>query len=441
MIESRSIQWPSERLAMLFSENTEKNDLFSEKKALQFRYGEIISKKQFEFTPDLIETYKKYTIIQPNDIMINGLNLNYDFVSQRVAHVPTNGIITSAYICLRPRGNVNSRFYTYYLKALDSRKVLNGMGTGIRLTLSYDLMKNMPLPVPPRAEQDQIVRYLDWQVSKINRLIAAKKREIGLLKEQEQIQISRIIVHGNYDDSDLVESGEQWIGSIPKTWITCRCKYLFSERNERSQEGQETHLSMSQKHGLVPDSMLDERRMLSESYAGGKICYEDDLVLNRLKAHLGVFSLAPQMGVISPDYTVLVPSKEKINPQYAEHVLKSVKCRRELRIRVRGIIEGFWRLYTEDFNTIVIPLPPLSEQVQIVEQIEQYHAALQDAIGGIDKQIEKLQELRTRLISDVVTGQIDVRDVEIPDFEYTPDNDAVDNDDDADDEDISEQEE
>ena len=87
--------------------------------------------------------------------------------------------------------------------------------------------------------------------------------------------------------------------------------------------------------------MLDEHRMLSASYKGGKICYKDDLVLNRLKAHLGVFALAPQFGVISPDYTVLVPNTEKILPIFAETVLKSRRCRRELQIRVRGIIEAF----------------------------------------------------------------------------------------------------
>ena len=85
---------------------------------------------------------------------------------------------------------------------------------------------------------------------------------------------------------------------------------------------------------------------------------------------MGVFALAPQLGVISPDYTVLVPNVSKILPAYAEMALKSIRCRGELRIRVRGIVEGFWRLYTDDFNTIVLPVPPLEEQAIIMQHID-----------------------------------------------------------------------
>lgn len=411
-------RWHTSRLALLFSENTQKNNLFSETHALQFKYGSLVAKKQYDLTDDLIDTYKKYTIIQPDDIIVNGLNLNYDFVTRRVALSEHKGIITSAYICLRPRKSISAKFYTYYLKALDSMKVFNGMGTGIRLTLSYDLMKNMALPVPLRDEQDQIVRYLDWQVSKINRLIAAKRKQITVLQEQLKHCISDAVFRGISDDIILKDSGVEWIGTIPEHWSVIRCKYVFAERDERSIAGEEVHLSMSQKYGLVPDAKLDERRMLSESYAGGKICYKDDLVLNRLKAHLGVFALSPQKGVVSPDYTVLVPNTERILPAYGEAVLKSDLCRRELRIRVRGIIEGFWRLYTDDFNTVVIPLPPLKEQEQIMEYLNTLNGKFTALKQNLEQEIATLQDLRTRLISDVVTGQMDVRSIEVPEFEY-----------------------
>ena len=411
-------RWRSVRLASLFHENTVKNEDFLLSNALQFRYGSIVQKKKFDLTSDLIETYKKYTLIQPGDIMINGLNLNYDFITQRVALVPSTGIITSAYICLRPRNSVNYRFYTYYLKALDALKVFNGLGTGIRLTLSYDSIKNMVLPLPPREEQDQIVRYLDWQVSKINRLIAAKRKEIALLHEQHKRRISEAVLHGNDDGCCQKDSGVEWIGMIPEHWSVIRCKYVFTERDERSIAGEEEHLSMSQKYGLVPDSKLDERRMLSESYVGGKVCYKNDLVLNRLKAHLGVFALSPQKGVISPDYTVLIPNAERILPTYGEAVLKSDLCRRELRIRVRGLIDGFWRIYTDDFNTIVIPLPPLKEQEQIMKHLSALNNKFTALKQRLEQEINILHELRTRLISDVVTGQVDVRSIKVPDNEY-----------------------
>jgi type I restriction-modification system specificity subunit len=290
--------------------------------------------------------------------------------------------------------------------------------TGIQNLDLNSMLAQERFPVPPREEQDQIVRYLDWQVSKINRLIAAKRKQIALLHEQHKRRISEAVLHGNDDGCCQKDSGVEWIGMIPEHWSVIRCKYVFTERDERSIAGEEEHLSMSQKYGLVPDSKLDERRMLSESYVGGKICYKNDLVLNRLKAHLGVFALSPQKGVISPDYTVLVPNAERILPTYGEAVLKSDLCRRELRIRVRGIIEGFWRLYTDDFNTIVIPLPTLKEQRQIMEYIGALDEKSIVLKQNLEKEIVVLQDLRTRLISDVVTGQIDVRGIKVPDDEY-----------------------
>lgn len=333
---------------------------------------------------------------------------------------PLDGSVSLINIVLKPRQSWNEKYVHYLMRChlFSEEYYRNGRGIVADLwTTRYSEMKSILLPVPPRKEQDQIVRYLDWQTSKINRLIAAKKQQIHVLREQQQKLICEVITKGVHSDVGYKDSHIAWIGDIPSHWSAIRCKYLFRERDERSKEGMETHLSMSQKYGLVPDSQLDERRMLSESYAGGKLCYQDDLVLNRLKAHLGVFALAPQFGVISPDYTVLIPNTERIIPSFGEMVLKSALCRRELRVRVRGIIEGFWRLYTDDFYTIYLPVPPIEEQKEIMQYIDaqaKKTAALENALN---REIELLHELRTRLISDVVIGQIDVRSIEVPDFE------------------------
>ena len=330
------------------------------------------------------------------------------------------GIISPAYTILIPHEPMTASYFRYLAKSKLFIGLLTLCVTGIRegQNIDYGKLRDHLLPVPPRNEQDQIVRYLDWQVSKINRLIAAKRKQITVLQEQLKHCISDAVFRGISDDIILKDSGVEWIGTIPEHWSVIRCKYVFAERDERSIAGEEEHLSMSQKYGLVPDAKLDERRMLSESYAGGKICYKDDLVLNRLKAHLGVFALSPQKGVVSPDYTVLVPNTERILPAYGEAALKSDLCRRELRIRVRGIIEGFWRLYTDDFNTVVIPLPPLKEQEQIMEYLNTLNGKFTALKQNLEQEIATLQDLRTRLISDVVTGQMDVRSIEVPEFEY-----------------------
>lgn len=346
-----------------------------------------------------------------------------------------DGSVSLINIVLTPRDRWNSRYVHYLMRsqAFSEEYYRNGRGIVSDLwTTRYSEMKSILLPIPPHDEQDQIVRFLDWEVSAINRLIATKKKQIALLREREAVHISHIVVQGLDHTIPVRDSNVEWIGKIPVHWETMRCKYLFKERDERSAEGKEQHLSMSQKYGLVPDTQLDERRMLSESYKGGKLCYKDDLVLNRLKAHLGVFALAPQLGVISPDYTVLMPNKNRIVPAYAETVLKSIRCRGELRVRVRGIVEGFWRLYTDDFNTIVLPVPPLGEQNEIMQYIAEYRNSTKVYCDILLQEIAALQELKTRIIFDVVTGQMDVRNIEIPDYEYVDEEpDAVDSDEDT----------
>ena len=342
-----------------------------------------------------------------------------------------DGSVSLINIVLTPRNLWNSRYVHYLLRSqpFSEEYYRNGRGIVADLwTTRYSEMKSILLPVPPRSEQDQIVRFLDWKVSSINKLISVKRKQIALLHERQSVHISHIVTHGLRNGVAAKASGAEWLGDIPEHWHTMRCKYLFSERDERSQDGSEQHLSMSQKHGLVPDSQLDERRMLSESYVGGKLCDKDDLVLNRLKAHLGVFALAPQSGVISPDYTVLRPNTERLLPSFAETVLKSDCCRGELRIRVRGIIEGFWRLYTDDFNTIVLPVPPLDEQAEIMEYIVEFRDKAKKYEDTLTQEISSLQELKARLISDTVTGKIDVRGIQIPKYEFAEENIDTEND-------------
>jgi type I restriction enzyme S subunit len=332
-----------------------------------------------------------------------------------------DGSVSLINLVLQPRQAMENSYVHYLLRSQPFSEEYYRYGRGIVAdlwTTRFSEMKNIMLPVPPLEEQTQIVRFLDWKVSSINKLISIKKKQIELQRQRVSTQISKVVTQGIRKDTELKDSNVEWIGLIPKRWRTMRCKYLFSERDERSVEGREQHLSMSQKYGLVPDSQLDERRMLSESYKGGKLCYKNDLVLNRLKAHLGVFALAPQLGVISPDYTVLVPNTERINPDYAETVLKSIRCRGELRVRVRGITEGFWRLYTNDFNTIVLPIPSLEEQAEIMDYISTLKCTAKRYEDILSAEIDALHELKTRVISDAVTGKMDVRGTEIPDYEF-----------------------
>lgn len=411
-------QWELKKIKWSFKERSEKGYPDEPLLVASQNMGVVPKNVYGKRTVEALKDLDKLKLVKVGDYVVSLRSFQGG-----IEYAYYQGIISPAYTIMRPNPDFCSAYYKFLFKSAPFIKLLTTCVTGIRegQNIDYGKLKNHYIPVPPRAEQNQIVRFLDWKVSEINKLISIKRCQISLLDEAMERKISDVIIHGLSANVPLKESGTKWIGALPANWQVIRCKYLFKERDQRSETGEEQHLSMSQKYGLIPDRMLDEHRMLSASYKGGKICYKDDLVLNRLKAHLGVFALAPQFGVISPDYTVLVPNTEKILPIFAETVLKSRRCRRELQIRVRGIIEGFWRLYTDDFYTIVIPVPSLDEQRDIMDYISSTEKRISNYVDTIKKEINVLKELKTRIISDVVTGKIDVRNIPVPAYEHVDD--------------------
>ena len=159
---------------------------------------------------------------------------------------------------------------------------------------------------------------------------------------------------------------------------------------------------MSQIHGLVESSKIDTWRLRSESYAGGKLCETGDLVLNRLKAHLGVFAHASIPGVISPDYTVFRPINN-IDVRYFEHLYKTPAYKTELRKHTKGIVEGFWRLYSDDFYDLRVIVPPKDEQSKIVAYLDSYNRRIRRLIRNKRRLIGLLSEQKQAIINRAVT--------------------------------------
>ncbi len=182
--------WEVKRLGASFTENRLANSNLESTDAFQFNYGTLVRKKREYKAEEDAEVYAKYTLLKPNDIVVNGLNLNYDFVSQRVAIAKEEGIITSAYLTLRPRPKVNAEYFCFLLKTMDAHKLFHGMGTGIRLTLSFSEVKKQNIPVPPLPEQQAIVDYIDDKLKKIDQCLADLQSEIDYLKEFKQRLIS-----------------------------------------------------------------------------------------------------------------------------------------------------------------------------------------------------------------------------------------------------------
>ncbi|MCS5700324.1 restriction endonuclease subunit S [Cyanobium sp. FGCU-52] len=325
---------------------------------------------------------------------------------------PVSGLISPAYVVCRALPGIDSSYFSRLFKTDDYLAEIDAASRGIvkdRNRLYWDQFKQICSPLPPASEQVAIARFLTWATNRLDRAIGAKRRIIALLQEQKQAIIHRAVTRGLDPAVPLKDSGIPWLGEIPEHWEVRRAKYLFREVDRRSQTGTETHLAMSQRLGLVPSSMV-QSTLRSQSYAGGKLCSSGDLVLNRLKAHLGVFAVAKQDGVISPDYTVL-REQALAHADYYACILKSPGCRGELQTRAKGIVEGFWRLYTDDFYEIRLPTPPIDEQLLIMDLASQQTRGQETAISRLESEITLLREYRTRLIADVVTGKLDVREV------------------------------
>ena len=354
----------------------------------------------------IMEDRSKYKRASCGDVAYNMMRM----WQGAVGVAPVDGLVSPAYVVARPLPGVLPHYFAYLFRTDAYMGEVDNYSRGIvkdRNRLYWEQFKQIQTPCPPTAEQAAIVRFLNHADRNIHCYIRAKQKLIKLLEEQKQAIIHRAVTRGLDPNVRLKPSGVEWLGDVPEHWLVLRAKYLFREVDSRSEAGTETHLAMSQKLGLVPSSMV-QSTLRSESYAGGKLCTIGDLVLNRLKAHLGVFAVAKQSGVISPDYTTL-RKQNGAHAEYFECILRSPACRGELRIRAKGIVEGFWRLYTDDFYKICLPVPPLREQQQIMESIAHQTREQAGAISRLECEISLLREYRTRLIADVVTGKLDVR--------------------------------
>ena len=399
--------WGVHRIASHFQETKEKNTANAYSNALQFKMGKIIAKPKKWDEDETNETYSAYTVVHPNTIMINGLNLEFDFVTQRVARVECNGIITSAYIALSPRNDINAEYICYLLKSYDACRAFHSMGRGLRKILSYSELKNKPIVVPPLAKQEHIAAFLDAECAEIDAVLEKTRASIEEYKKLKQAVITQAVTKGVRGDRPMKDSGIEWIGDIPAEWDVIRVKQLLKERNERSKEGKEEPLSMSQKVGLVPTKFLESIPNMASSFVGAKLAYVDDLVFNKLKAHLGVFSVSRYDGLVSPDYAVYC-STGKSNLKYLEYIFKTPQCIGEFRKKSTGIAAGLMRLYTEGLFSIYLPYPALSEQEEIAEYLNEKCAGIDALIVKKQQYLTEIENYKKSLIYEYVTGKKEV---------------------------------
>lgn len=342
-----------------------------------------------------------------------------------------DGSVSLINIVLKPRSFVNGLYMHYLLKShyFIEEFYRNGRGIVADLwTTRYTEMKSIYLPVPSIEEQDQIVRFLDWKLAKINKLIRAKKKQIALLNEQKQVIINNALTKGLDSHAKLKESGISGLGSIPSSWSVKPLKYwaksnLQSLNSSTEADFEFDYLDISSVgFGYVKQEPVHYRFDEAPSRARRIVKY-GDTIISTVRTYLRSMCFIDhdiEHCIVSTGFSVLSPIKETVLPEILSYALSSDYFVNEVIKNSIGV--SYPAINDKKLLSLKVALPStIEEQLQLYNEIKSKTTLLDKGILSIKHQVTRLEEYRTRLISDVVTGKVDLRDIEIPEYEADSD--------------------
>lgn len=371
---------------------------------LSLSYGEIVVKPVEEHHGLVPASFETYQVIEPGDIIIRPTDLQNDWTSLRFGLSRHHGAITSAYMCFHTKGIISREYGHLLLHTYDLKKIFYGLGSGLRQNLNWRDFQYLPCLVPPLPEQTAIVRYLNHATELIGRYISAKERLINLLEEQRQAVIQRAVTRGLDPDVRLKPSGVEWLGDVPAHWEIQRLKTICSMKSGDSITGMTIEplgeypvYGGNGIRGYTSDYTNDGNFVLIGRQ--GALCGNIHVVRGRFWAseHAVIASLHPYHDL---DWFGFILTVMNLN-QYS----------------ISAAQPG---LAVERILNIALPVPSLRDQFAIAEYLHKTTADIDAAIDRARQEIELLKEYRTRLIADVVTGKLDVREAafklpEVPD--------------------------
>lgn len=368
--------------------------------------------------PDSYEGYQKVFI---GDMVFCLFDLDCSAVFSGLSDF--DGMITSAYDVAKPNKNIiDDGFLKYWFMSIFSGRYYKIYSKSVRYTINYDAFKTLKTPVPPKEEQDQIVRYLDWKTSEMNRFIHEKKEQIKKLEELKYTKIDQMITKGLQPDVELKESNVEWLGEVPTHWDIDHIKQHFAiKKRIAGAEGYDV-LSITQQGLKIKDIESNEGQM-AQSYANYQFVYPGDFAMNHMDLITGYVDLSDKFGVTSPDYRVftLIDTEHCYAPFYLRVFQIGYKRRIFYKFGKGAANQGRWRLPKMAFYDYSIQVPPIEEQIEIEKACNELEKNIDAMIVGIKKEIELVEEYKIKLISDIVTGQIDIRNVIIPYYEQDKD--------------------
>ena len=370
-----------------------------------FRDGEVTlrSKRREEgFTFSLQEI--GYQGIEPGDLVVHGM----DGFAGAIGISDSRGKATPVLNVMD--STQSKRYLMYQLRAMAHCGLFFALSSGIRVRscdTNWNKLKVISYVVPSLPEQQRIADFLDVKCAEIDSVLDATRASIEEYKKLKQSVITETVTKGIRGNRPMKETGVEWIGKIPAEWDVIKIKWLLKERNDRSEDGSEEPLSMSQKYGIIPTNDLDLVPNMASSFVGAKLVSKGDLVFNKLKAHLGVFAVSEFDGVVSPDYAVYY-SAGRCDVKYLERIFKTPQYISEFRKRSTGVGAGLTRLYTSDLFDMYTALPTETEQKEIAAYLDEKCAAIDTLIASKEALITELEAYKKSLIYEYVTGKKEV---------------------------------
>jgi type I restriction enzyme S subunit len=381
--------------------------------------------------------YRTYQFFAKGDLVFKLIDLE-NLRTSRVGLVPEDGIMSSAYVRLAPSSPTNIRYFFHQFYDLYSRGIYNQLGAGVRSTLGSSDLLNVGIVIPPPPEQAAIVRFLDWANGRLERAIRAKRKVIALLNEQKQAIIHRAVTRGLDPNVALKPSGIPWLGEIPKHWELWRISRFARVGNGSTPSrgkpaywngGTYPWLNSSQVNRgfinsadqFVTQAALRECHLPRVPTGSVLVAITGQGKTRGLSAVLGVEA------TINQHIAFITPRVSIASCEFIHFVLSAAYLQLRASSEDSGSTKG--AITCEDLKRFKMAIPPPSEQAALLKHVQAETRTLNSALSRLEREIELLREYRTRLVADVVTGKLDVREAAagLPD-EIVPDVAEVDTD-------------
>ena len=351
--------------------------------------------------------FDAYQVVAPNDIVF--CLFDVDETPRTVGLSSLNGMLTGAYDVFYIANTVNPKFIYYYYTAVDDVKALRPYYTGLRKVVKKDKFMAISIPLPSVDEQNTIVAYLDKKITLIESCKCQRERELQTLNELKQAEIASVVTRGLNPNVPMKDSGIPWIGQIPAHWETKRAKYMF--KKEKREVRPEDKVVTCFRDGQV--TLRENRRTTGFTESITEIGYQGirkgDLVIHQMDAFAGSIGVSDSDGKGTSVYHCCTP-KGAYLPEYYALTLREMARAGFIQSLYRGIRERSSDFNFQTFGKQYLPVPPENEQLEIVNYIHSRTAKIDKMIAALNDEIDRLVEYKQRLISDVVTGQINVQD-------------------------------